>query len=472
MINAFLHMSFCAGLLTAVILLLRALFIKRLPKELFRLLWAVAAARMIIPFSLPVLPSHDIPVRQMPQSSISAPSEPKQIMPEDTAGQPPIVYKSMESMEKSSPRTDNDALPQKILLAVYLLGFAVSAAYFIRDHRRLKKSCAVSLPAQPEYITYKKRRIRIRISDETLSPLTYGIFRPTILLPEKQYSRGELRYILAHETEHIRRYDTLLKHAIAFAVCLHWFDPLSWIMLLISQRDIELACDEAVLNRLGGRKEYAMTLIGIAETGVPTAAAFGGNSVKERIEMIMKHKKTTIAAAAVSVCIALGSMAVFAAESRPQQKDSSDNTVSRAELTAAEENSADDSQLETSSEAEDTSTAEDEEKFSATYTFVEDADDADDTFDESESKELTVEYSEDNGKGSLVYKDADGNIIEQMEGTPEELGMTDEGITIGEFNVEFDGSSITGGIAQGDNTPTDTDSEISVEDKADYLKNR
>lgn len=99
------------------------------------------------------------------------------------------------------------------------------------------------------------------------------------------------------------------------------------------------------------------------------------------------------------------------------------------------------------------------------YTFTEDQPELTSDETDGNGKELIVEYSEEDGKGSLVYKDADGNVIEEREGTPEELGIVDEGVTIGEFDVEFDGNSISGGIAQ-----EDTAKDITAKDIADFME--
>ena len=60
-----------------------------------------------------------------------------------------------------------------------------------------------------------------------------------------------LRISAAHEAQHIRSLDVLVKTLCAFAAAVNWFNPLAWVMLTLSGRDIELACDERVLRRFG-----------------------------------------------------------------------------------------------------------------------------------------------------------------------------------------------------------------------------
>lgn len=78
---------------------------------------------------------------------------------------------------------------------------------------------------------------------------------------------GNARLHPDHEYVHIRRFDCLLKLLLTAALCLHWLNPLVWVMYLLANRDIELCCDEVVLPRMGLEKRsvYAMTLIDLEE---------------------------------------------------------------------------------------------------------------------------------------------------------------------------------------------------------------
>ena len=82
-----------------------------------------------------------------------------------------------------------------------------------------------------------------------------------------QQDTQQLSYILQHEYIHIRRWDGLTKLLLTAAVCLHWFDPLVWVMYQLANRDLELACDETLLRQLGEgeRTAYARTLIRLEE---------------------------------------------------------------------------------------------------------------------------------------------------------------------------------------------------------------
>ena len=105
-------------------------------------------------------------------------------------------------------------------------------------------------------------------------------------------------------------------------LCVHWFNPLVWVMYVLANRDIELSCDEAVVRLFGENTKaaYARTLISMEETRsglAPLCNNFSKNAIEERITAIMKMKKTSIAAvllAAVLVCGLSVGFATSAAE--------------------------------------------------------------------------------------------------------------------------------------------------------------
>lgn len=177
----------------------------------------------------------------------------------------------------------------------------------------------MSLPVENDFVnnwleTHRLRRsIVVRQSGRFTTPLTYGVFRPVILMPTstKWDGIGPLQYVLAHEYMHIRRFDSVMKLVLIAAVCVHWFNPLVWVMYLFANRDIELSCDEAVVRLYGENKrgDYARTLIGMEEARsgfTPLCSNFSKNAIEERITAIMKVKRATIWAACIAVALVAG----------------------------------------------------------------------------------------------------------------------------------------------------------------------
>ena len=149
---------------------------------------------------------------------------------------------------------------------------------------------------------------RICMSNSHRAPLTFGVFRPTVLLPEDlPVGDAQFQLILAHELAHIRRKDCLRKLLLTVCLCLYWWNPLVWLMVWLANRDMELACDEAVLRALGPdcKKAYALTLLDMAQRNpksAPLCSGFAKSSAEERIRAILSFKRIP---AWVGICVSV-----------------------------------------------------------------------------------------------------------------------------------------------------------------------
>ena len=271
-----LSMTVSASAIIAAIIVIRSLFIHRLPKRLFVILWAIAALRMLVPFSFSVNIPHE---NTQPENVVVrefAPSEP----PESTSG--------------TSGAPNRDLIFGIVWAGGVVISLGIMTALHLSSRRELSEALPTDDTEIQSHISAEKfrRKITVKVSDRVTSPLTYGI-----------------------ELVHIRRFDVLMKLVFTAAACVHWFNPLAWAMFALANQDIELSCDEAVLKRLGCKREdYAMALIRLEEKrSISAGAAFGRNAVRERIEVIMKFKKTTLAGIIVSACLIAGTTTAFAA---------------------------------------------------------------------------------------------------------------------------------------------------------------
>ena len=112
---------------------------------------------------------------------------------------------------------------------------------------------------------------------------------------------------MTHEYVHIRYLDGLSKLALAGTLCLHWWNPAVWLMAVLANRDLELACDEAVVRRLGDPAAYARTLLAIEEARAGLCPQFAQSPIEERIQAMMKKKRVpallTACALLLAVCV-------------------------------------------------------------------------------------------------------------------------------------------------------------------------
>ena len=311
-----LQMSFLGTVIILLIVVLRAVLINRLPKKTFLILWWIALIRLLVPLSIKSVTS----IYSLLQSIYS------DINPVRTAqtttflpihgNMPEIANGLSEAMVQ---RTESISILSVIWLAGLLLCFGFFTVSYIKCYREFR----FSLPVENDILeAWKekhplKRSLSIRQTETIAAPLSYGVIRPVILMPKNTEWKNiyQLRYVLEHEYVHIRRLDMLTKLIMIAAVCIHWFNPLVWVMYILFNRDLELSCDETVVRRFGMdiKSVYATALISMEEkkSGLtPLCNSFSKNAIEERIRAIMKIKKTSkfavIISAVLVICVTGG----------------------------------------------------------------------------------------------------------------------------------------------------------------------
>ena len=331
---SFIEMSVYGGIMILAIAIIRALLISKLPKRAFVILWLAAILRLILPFELPFAGSVYSLAKLFRQDEVteSPVFEDITIQSEDIFSDYYYggyrQYPRVEAGSEPSSEADGGIkLPwEKIIyfaVAMALAGyFGISYAKNIRRFRS-------SLPLSDWDISHRlgnieiPKGIQIRQSDEISAPLTYGVFRPVILLPklildgkDSESKSRLLDFALMHELTHIRRFDPAIKLLAIAVCCVHWFNPAVWLMAWLLNRDIELSCDERVVSAFGtdSRADYANALISLEEkrSGVPIYTGFCRNAVQERITAIMKTKKIGVISALAACPVVACTIGAFA----------------------------------------------------------------------------------------------------------------------------------------------------------------
>ncbi len=115
------------------------------------------------------------------------------------------------------------------------------------------------------------RTVRLYESNTEVVPMTWGVFRPLILLPasHQEWSPERRRIVLLHELAHVQRFDLPLQILARMACAAYWFNPLLWYGLSRMRLECERACDDCVV--CGGEQafDYATVLVDIAESFRP-----------------------------------------------------------------------------------------------------------------------------------------------------------------------------------------------------------
>ena len=353
-----LQMSFLGTVIILLIVVLRAVLINRLPKKTFLILWWIALIRLLVPFSIKSVTS----IYSLLQSIYS------DINPVRTAqtttflpihgNMPEIANGLSEAMVQ---RTESISILSVIWLAGLLLCFGFFAVSYIKCYREFR----FSLPVENDILeAWKekhplKRSLSIRQTETIAAPLSYGVIRQVILMPKNTEWKNiyQLRYVLEHEYVHIRRLDMLTKLIMIAAVCIHWFNPLVWVMYILFNRDLELSCDETVVRRFGMdiKSVYATALISMEEkkSGLtPLCNSFSKNAIEERIRAIMKIKKTSKFAVIISAVLVICVTGGFATSASSLEKktetaqENGETTVALNEVNIREDESLSSSDVE------------------------------------------------------------------------------------------------------------------------------
>ena len=291
--------------LILAVLLVRAVFKNRVPKRMVYALWLVVLLKLCLPgtlVSLPVLPAEDAavpaqsaerpvqtaPVIQRPAQTVTKPQTPAQqpVSPAQAAAEP-----------AAAPLT---AMPLfqiiwacgSALLGLWLLGTWL--VFTVRLHRSRK-------------FLGKHGRTNIYVSNRIQSPCLAGLI-PAVYLTEDVLQTSETELILRHELTHLRHLDFLWSFCRTAAVIVYWWNPFIWLAAILSKRDAELACDEAVAAGLSDAQRLAYARAILAQAPRKAAAlSLAGPPVRERILFLTKKQRTSV------LCVILALLLVMSA---------------------------------------------------------------------------------------------------------------------------------------------------------------
>lgn len=246
----------------AVMLALSPLLGRRYGAKWRYIVWLALAVRLLIPFrfELPYvtvrLPAAEtVVVRQTAEPGVQplAQTEPETV---------PVQQRKdaehgalTESRTEDLRRIDTDTAMFSVWAAGAALFFGVHAVSYLLFKKRVRPFCV-------------REYDRVYRCGRIAGPVLVGFFKPMILLPEGVYTDEEKEIIIKHETAHFRRGDMWYKLILLIANSVHWFNPLVYLMVRMANRDLEYACDDAVVRGMGAeyRKLYSMVILKTMES--------------------------------------------------------------------------------------------------------------------------------------------------------------------------------------------------------------
>ena len=294
-----LNMSITASWLILAVIVSRPL-LKKAPKWIVCLLWALVAIRLVCPFSfksvLSLVPSSEtIPanIALQPEPAINSGIK--------------IVNQTINPViaESFTPSIGDSVNPLQIIIPVmamiWIAGVIIMLIYAFISWMHLKRTVSACVPVGEQILA----------CDEVKTPFILGVFNPVIYVPSSM-SGETLDYVIRHEKAHLQRHDHWWKPFGYLLLAVYWFNPLCWAAYILLCRDIEMACDEKVIRNMDKDNiaAYSQALLDCSFSRRTIAAcplAFGEVGVKERVKGVLNYRKPAfwIISLAVVACIGI-----------------------------------------------------------------------------------------------------------------------------------------------------------------------
>lgn len=322
-LKAVLSLSLSGSLLIFLLFLLRPLFKERLSKRWQYYIWLVVIARLLLPFApetnLMATLFQEID-KSIEQTEIVSPyTRQGGIADNPQTDEVTDAQDNLHSEQTEAPQSVNSP-GKNIVTAVWKnlwLSWLVAALIlFIRKItvyqdfvKYIRAGCVevadLDLLERFGKLTERnkvKTTVELYTNNLISSPLLIGFFRPSIVLPSADLSPIDFEYTILHELTHYKRCDMFYKWLVQLSVCVHWFNPLVYLMSREVGRTCELSCDETVIRLLDPkeRRAYGDTLLNAMGAGGNYKDSFASVTLneskellKERLDAIMNFKGKT-----------------------------------------------------------------------------------------------------------------------------------------------------------------------------------
>ncbi len=297
------------SIVVLVLLLLSPILNKRYAIKWKYWLWIVLGFRLIIPFYW-----------NMSYQQFVIP-----VPPQATTPLSPITGTGIPIVLQEGYKQTNISFLDLVILA-WIIGFLIYLSIHLSGYLHYKKKIIKNGCILRQLLSLSKdlkikRKISVIKYREAASPMIIGFFQPILILPENEYSAEELFFILKHELIHLKRHDVYFKLLFLVATALHWFNPIIYLMQKEATIDMELSCDERVIQDTpyDVRKAYTETLLSTLhkqyrKKNSLSTQFYGGTTImKKRFKNILNRTKKKngflLLVCVVSLTLTLGTLA-------------------------------------------------------------------------------------------------------------------------------------------------------------------
>ncbi len=314
----FLSMSCSGGLLILALLLGKRCLGNAVSRQWRYYIWFIVLLRLLLPFG-PEVSLLGSTYRAMDQAITQAPSPPPQSAPDISEDELTPAVGAERADENRQAETWTAVQPLRdvgelLLHQIWLVWLVAALGLLIRKItiyqgfiRYVKAGMTpVSDIEKLDQLSAAAERagvgkpVELCVNPLISSPLLIGAFRPCVVLPRADIPEKEFWYIALHELTHYKRRDMFYKWLVQVTVCLHWFNPLVYLMSREITRACEFSCDEAVLTKMGcdNAQDYGKTLLNAMAAVGKYKESVGAVTLsenkqllKERLGAIMSFKK-------------------------------------------------------------------------------------------------------------------------------------------------------------------------------------
>lgn len=304
----FLYKNMTVSVVIIAVLLARFL-LRKMPKKYSYILWSIVGIRMI--FNLPFATNISVfnlfrgfAKRSSTMDTMLAGSRKTNLQRATDVLN--TIGTSETSTAHASSNTAANAVTHTLTTSQMVLGIlgllwlivvALFVAYGIYSYVKCRMLVRTAVIARDITSATHKEKASASVweCDRIPSPFVLGIIRPRIYIPFRM-PKQEQAYILAHEQCHIRRLDPLWKLIAFLLLAVYWWNPLVWCAFFYLVRDMEMSCDEAVIEQFGNeiKQGYSNSLLSFAMERHPYSfapIAFGEGDAGRRIKNVLNFKK-------------------------------------------------------------------------------------------------------------------------------------------------------------------------------------
>lgn len=325
--KSYLSLSLSGSLLILILLICRSFLQKRTSRQWQYYLWLIVAARLLLPIAPEAnlmnhvfrtagtvfsdAAAHVLPAPAAADGATAVQADEDRSAPAPSAADRPAAGQSAAGLSKIGAARDLISLLQnqfwlfwllpalllflrKIALYQRFVNYVKSGQLPVSDPKLLDRAATAARE------TGVRKTVELCVNPVISSPMLLGFFRPCIVLPCADLPEEEFWFTVLHELTHFKRRDMFYKWLIQITLCLHWFNPLVYLMEREIRKACEFSCDEALISRLdaAGRQAYGKTLLdAMSVTGkcrqslASVTLSENKITLKERLTAIMKYQK-------------------------------------------------------------------------------------------------------------------------------------------------------------------------------------